>query len=96
MSLSSRKGPVLAKKNPPLKELKMPADTLYTWVSRSRMGNLPELKTPIEPQNALKMAEQIKQLEQENRALKSELLEKKKWIYSKEQPLFSQVARRNR
>lgn len=60
------------------RELKMPADTLYTWVSRAKTGDLPSATTPIEPGNAIKLAEKIKQLEQENKALKGELIQRKK------------------
>lgn len=54
------------------RELKIPADTLYTWISRAKNGDLPLSPIPPEAKNILNMAERVKNLEQENKMLRSE------------------------
>jgi len=54
------------------RELKVPADTLYTWMSRAKNGDLPLATTPPEAKNVLNLAERVKELERENKALRSE------------------------
>jgi transposase len=54
------------------KELKMPSDTLYTWISRAKNGDLPLSKAATDPKNALSMAQRMKELEQECKMLRSE------------------------
>jgi transposase len=54
------------------RQLKIPADTLYTWVSRAKNGDLPMSPTPPDPKNSLNLAERVKELERENKALRSE------------------------
>lgn len=55
------------------RQLKIPVDTLYTWISRAKNGDLP--MSPIAPdaKNALNLAERVKELEKENKALRSEM-----------------------
>jgi transposase len=53
-------------------QLKIPADTLYTWVSRAKQGDLPLLKEPPSPKASLNLAERVKELERENKMLRSE------------------------
>lgn len=53
-------------------QLKIPADTLYTWISRAKKGDLPMSPTPPEPRASLNLAERVKELERENKALRSE------------------------
>ena len=54
------------------KQLNIPADTIYTWISKAKNGSL--VKSPIdpEPKASLKLAERLKILEQEISMLKSE------------------------
>ncbi len=54
------------------RQLKIPVDTLYTWVSRAKNGDLPLSPTPPEASASLNLAQRVKQLEAENRALRSE------------------------
>lgn len=54
------------------RELKIPADTLYTWVSRAKSGDLPMSTLAPDPKNAVNLAERVKQLERENKMLRSE------------------------
>ena len=54
------------------RELKIPTDTLYTWISRAKSGNLPLAAIPTEPKNALNLAERVKELEQQVKMLRSE------------------------
>lgn len=54
------------------RQLKIPADTLYTWISRSKNGDLPLSPTSPDPRASLNLAERVKELERENRALRSE------------------------
>jgi len=53
-------------------QLKIPADTLYTWISRAKRGDLPQSSVPPEPKASLELAERVKELERENKALRSE------------------------
>jgi len=54
------------------KELKMPTDTLYTWISRAKSGDLPQSPILPEAKNVLNMAERMKELERELRMVRSE------------------------
>lgn len=54
------------------RQLTIPADTLYTWVSRAKNGDLPMSPTPPEPKASLNLAQRVKELEAENKALRSE------------------------
>ena len=54
------------------RQLKIPADTLYTWISRAKKGDLPMSPTPPDPKASLNLAERVKELERENKALRSE------------------------
>lgn len=54
------------------RQLKMPIDTLYTWITRAKNGDLPKSEVKPEPQNMISFAEQIKELKRENKMLKSE------------------------
>lgn len=64
------------------KELKIPLDTLYTWISRAKSGDLPLDTTPTEPKKALNLAERVKELERELRDIqaKNAQLEKENQI----------------
>ena len=53
------------------RELGIPLDTLYTWVSKSRKGLLPMAVITPEPHNTSRMANRIKELEQENKRLRT-------------------------
>jgi transposase len=55
------------------RQLKMPADTLYTWVSRAKSGELPLAHMPPTPKASLDLAQRVKELERENKALRSEV-----------------------
>jgi len=60
-------------------ELGIPLDTLYTWISRAKNGNLPvPLIMPPETRKALTQADRIKELEQENRRLRTENIQIKR------------------
>jgi len=54
------------------RELKIPADTLYSWISRAKNGSLPLSQIPPEPKASLNLAERVKELERENKMLRSE------------------------
>ena len=54
------------------RELRIPADTLYTWVSRARSGDLPMSPIAPDPKNSVNLAERVKELERENKMLRSE------------------------
>jgi transposase len=54
------------------RQLKIPADTLYTWISRAKNGDLPMSSVPPEAKNSLNLAERVKELEREIKALRSE------------------------
>jgi len=54
------------------RQLKMPVDTLYTWISRAKQGDLPLTTVPPSPNASLNLAERVKELERENRMLRSE------------------------
>ena len=44
-------------------QLKISEDTLYTWVSRAKQGDLPLSPSPLTPKASLNLAERIKELE---------------------------------
>jgi transposase len=54
------------------RELKIPDNTLYTWISRANSGDLPMSPISPEPKRVLTMAERVKDLERQNRMLQSE------------------------
>ena len=54
------------------RQLKIPADTLYAWVSRAKIGNLPMSSVPVDPKASLNMVERMKELEQQVKILRSE------------------------
>lgn len=54
------------------RQLKIPADTLYTWISRAKNGDLAMSPTPPDPKASLKLAERVKDLEREIKELRSE------------------------
>lgn len=54
------------------RQLKIPSDTLYTWISRAKNGDLPMSTLPPDPKASLNLAERVKELERENKALRSE------------------------
>ena len=54
------------------RQLGIPADTLYTWISRAKQGSLPQSPIPAQPKESLQLAERLKLAEQEVRALKAE------------------------
>ena len=54
------------------RQLKIPTDTLYTWISRAKRGDLPMSPTPPDPKASLNLAERVKELERENKMLRSE------------------------
>ena len=53
-------------------QLKIPTDTLYTWVARAKRGDLPQSEVSPEPKESLSLVERIKMLERENKMLKGE------------------------
>lgn len=54
------------------RQLRIPVDTLYTWISRARNGDLPMSPIPPEPKASLNLAERVKELEREIKTLRSE------------------------
>lgn len=60
------------------RQLKIPADTLYTWISRAKSGDLPMSPIAPEAKNSLDLAQKNKELERENKMLKSELAQIKR------------------
>ena len=56
----------------------MPSDTLYTRISRAKSGDLPLSETNPDPKASLNLAERVKTLERENKALKSEMAQMKR------------------
>ena len=54
------------------RQLKIPADTLYTWNSRAKNGDLPMSPTPPDAKASVNLAERVKELEREVKALRSE------------------------
>jgi transposase len=54
------------------RQLKIPADTLYTWISRAKNGDLPMSHVPPDPKKSLNLAERVKELERELKMVKSE------------------------
>ena len=55
------------------RELRMPTDTMYTWMSRAKQGSLPKSPTTPDPKVSLNLVERVKELERENKALRSEI-----------------------
>jgi len=53
-------------------ELKIPLDTLYTWISRSKKGMLPPVPKTAVNNKPLKASEQINELERRVKALEKE------------------------
>ncbi|MDR2043369.1 MAG: transposase [Clostridium sp.] len=53
------------------RQLKILADTLYTWISRAKNGDLLMSPMPPDPKKSLNLAERVKELERENKALRS-------------------------
>jgi len=60
------------------RQLKIPTDTLYTWISRAKNGSLPLATVAPDPKASLNLAERIKGLEQENKMLRSEMAQIKR------------------
>ena len=54
------------------RQLRIPADTLYCWISRAKNGDLPLVSVPPEVKNSLNLAERVKELERQVKVLKSE------------------------
>jgi transposase len=54
------------------RELKMPSNTLYTWISRAKSGDLPMSPVPPEAKNILNLAERVKELEAQLKIVKNE------------------------
>jgi len=54
------------------RQLKIPSDTLYTWMSRARSGDLPQSGIKPDPKKSLELAERVKELEREVKALRGE------------------------
>lgn len=54
------------------RQLKIPVDSLYTWISRAKRGELPLSDMAAEPKESLGLAQRVKELERENRSLRSE------------------------
>ena len=54
------------------KQLRIPADTLYTWTSRAKNGDLPMSEIAPDPKKSLNLAERVKELEKEIKMLRSE------------------------
>jgi len=54
------------------RQLKMSVDTLYTWISRKKHGELPLSDIPPEAKESLDLAQQVKRLKQEIKAIASE------------------------
>ena len=59
------------------RELKISSDTLYTWVARARMGDLPQ-STSVIGMGPKGMAQRVKELEQENKMLQGEIAQIKR------------------
>jgi len=73
VELANRKGASAASQ-----ELGVPLDTLYGWISRARSGRLPQAEIAPEPQNALRQVNRIKELEEENKRLRTEIVQIKR------------------
>lgn len=54
------------------RELRIPVDTLYTWTSRAKKGDLPLSTIALEAKAAVNLAERVKELEREVKALRGE------------------------
>ena len=53
-------------------ELKIPPDTLYTWISRAKNGTLPQVNIQSKPKSQMKPEDRVKELEREVKALQRE------------------------
>jgi len=60
------------------REMGIPADTLYTWISRAKTGSLPSTYATAAVKTTMKPNERIKALEQENKRLQAENAQLKK------------------
>jgi len=60
------------------RQLKIPSDTIYTWIARSKKGDLPKSEVPPDPQKSLDLAERLKEVERENKMIKGELAQIKR------------------
>jgi transposase len=54
------------------RELKMHSNTLYTWISGAKSGDLPLSPLAPEAKNVLNLAGRVKELEKANKMLRSE------------------------
>jgi transposase len=54
------------------RQLRIPADTLYTWVSRAKTGDLPLINQAPDVKASINLAERVKELEREIKSLRSE------------------------
>lgn len=54
------------------RQLRIPSDTLYAWISRAKNGDLPMSPLLPDPKRSMNLAERIKELERENRVLRNE------------------------
>jgi len=57
------------------RELRIPTDTMYAWMSRAKQGSLAMTPISPDPKATLSLAERVKELERENKALRSELIQ---------------------
>jgi transposase len=55
------------------RELKISNDTLYTWISRAKSGDLPQSSSSANAKGPKGMAQRVKELERENKMLQSEI-----------------------
>jgi transposase len=54
------------------RQLRIPADTLYAWISRAKNGDLPMSPIAPDPKRSINLAERVKELEREIKALRGE------------------------
>jgi transposase len=78
------------------RELMVPADTQYTWMSRAKNGDLPTATPPPEAKNVLNLAERVKELEREVKTLRSELSQKTREMEILEEAAAFFAARRKK
>lgn len=78
------------------RQLKISPDTLYTWRNKAKNGELELSTIPVQPKNALNIAQRMKELEQENKMLRSELTQTKKENQILEDAAAFFVARRKK
>jgi len=60
------------------RQLKIPSDTMYYWIARSKKGDLPLSEEAPDPKKSLNMAEEMKELRKELKMVKSELIQTKR------------------